>query len=81
MIVSLDLLKYAGDLKNLKEIVNNINYTFVKGDVCDRELVQSLFKKYNFSEVIHFAAESHVDNLIKKPDTFVRTNIFGTFNL
>jgi dTDP-glucose 4,6-dehydratase len=81
MIVNLDLLTYAGDLQNLKEIANNANYTFVKGDICDRELVQNLFKKYNFSEVIHFAAESHVDNSIKNPDAFVRTNVFGTFNL
>jgi dTDP-glucose 4,6-dehydratase len=81
MIVNLDLLTYAGDVQNLKEITNNANYTFVKGDVCDRELVQSLFEKYNFSEVIHFAAESHVDNSIKSPDAFVRTNVFGTFNL
>jgi dTDP-glucose 4,6-dehydratase len=81
MIVNLDLLTFAGDLQNLNEIANNANHTFVKGDVCDRELVQSLFKKYNFSEVIHFAAESHVDNSIKNPDAFVRTNVFGTFNL
>jgi dTDP-glucose 4,6-dehydratase len=81
VIVNLDLLTYAGDLQNLKEIANNANYTLFKGDVCDRKLVQSLFKKYNFSEVIHFAAESHVDNSIKNPDAFVRTNVFGTFNL
>lgn len=81
MIVNLDLLTYAGDLQNLKEIANKANYIFVKGDVCDRALVQSLFKKYDFSEVIHFAAESHVDNSIKSPDAFVKTNIFGTFNV
>ena len=80
-VVNLDLLTYAGDLKNLKEIENNTNYTFIEGDICDRNLVEGLFKKHNFSKVIHFAAESHVDNSIKNPDAFVRTNVFGTFNL
>ena len=80
-VVNLDLLTYAGDLDNLKELENKLNYTFVKGDICDRELVESLFKKYNFKGVIHFAAESHVDNSIKNPDAFVKTNVFGTFNL
>ena len=80
-IVNLDFLTYAGDLANLKEIENNSNYTFVKGDICDRNLIQSLFKKYNFKSVLHFAAESHVDNSIKNPDAFIKTNIFGTFNL
>lgn len=80
-VVILDLLTYAGDLENLKEISNDVNYTFVKGDIGDRALVQSLFEKHQFSAVIHFAAESHVDNSIKSPDTFVKTNIFGTFNL
>jgi len=80
-LVNLDLLTYAGDLSNLKEVENNPNYTFVEGDICDRELVESLFEKYNFQGVIHFAAESHVDNSIKNPDAFVRTNVFGTFTL
>ena len=80
-VVNLDLLTYAGDLDNLKELENKLNYTFVKGDICERELVESLFKKYNFKGVIHFAAESHVDNSIKNPDAFVKTNVFGTFNL
>ena len=80
-VVNLDLLTYAGDLSNLSEIENKSRYTFVKGDVCDRELVENLFKKYNFKGVIHFAAESHVDNSITNPDAFVRTNVFGTFNL
>ena len=80
-VVNLDLLTYAGDLSNLSEIENKSRYTFVKGDICDRELVENLFKKYNFKGVIHFAAESHVDNSITNPDAFVRTNVFGTFNL
>ncbi len=80
-VVNLDLLTYAGDISNLKEVENNSNYKFIKGDICDRNLVESLFKEYKFNGVIHFAAESHVDNSIKSPDVFVRTNVFGTFNL
>ncbi len=80
-VVNLDLLTYAGDLQNLKGVERNSRYTFVKGDICERNIVESLFQKYNFNGVIHFAAESHVDNSIKKPDAFVKTNVFGTFNV
>jgi dTDP-glucose 4,6-dehydratase len=80
-VVNLDLLTYAGDISNLSEIENNTRYTFVEGDICDRNLVEELFKQYRFKGVIHFAAESHVDNSIKNPDAFVKTNVFGTFNL
>ncbi|WP_397445122.1 dTDP-glucose 4,6-dehydratase [Polaribacter sp. R77954] len=80
-VVNLDLLTYAGNLENLKEVEGNSNYTFIKGDICDRKLVESLFKQYNFTSVIHFAAESHVDNSITNPDSFIKTNVFGTFNL
>ena len=80
-VVNLDLLTYAGNLENLKEIEDHDNYDFVEGDICDRKLVESLFNKHNFDGVIHFAAESHVDNSIENPDAFVRTNVFGTFNL
>lgn len=80
-IVNLDLLTYAGDLSNLSEIEDDVRYTFIHGDICDRNLVENLFRKHQFSAVIHFAAESHVDNSIKNPDAFVRTNVFGTFNL
>ncbi|MFD1017014.1 dTDP-glucose 4,6-dehydratase [Winogradskyella rapida] len=80
-VVNLDLLTYAGDLSNLSELENNSNYTFVEGDICDTALVNSLFETYKFSGVIHFAAESHVDNSIKNPDAFVKTNVNGTFNL
>ncbi len=80
-IVNLDLLTYAGNPDNLKEVENNERYTFVKGDICDRELVESLFEKYDFHGVIHFAAESHVDNSIHGPEAFIRTNINGTFTL
>ena len=80
-VVNLDLLTYAGDLQNLNAVEENTRYTFVKGDICDRKLVERLFQKYNFNGVIHFAAESHVDNSIKSPDAFVKTNVFGTFNV
>jgi dTDP-glucose 4,6-dehydratase len=80
-VVNLDLLTYAGDLENLKELDNHPRYTFFEGDICNRDLVENLFKEYNFSGVIHFAAESHVDNSIKNPDAFVKTNVFGTFTL
>jgi len=80
-IVNLDKLTYAGELSNLKEIENNENHIFIEGDICNPYLTEDLFKKYNFSGVIHFAAESHVDNSISKPDEFIRTNVLGTFNL
>lgn len=80
-VVNLDLLTYAGNLDNLEEIKNEENYTFFEGDICDRALIEVLFEKYDFEGVIHFAAESHVDNSIKNPDAFIKTNIFGTFNL
>ena len=80
-IINLDKLTYAGNLENLKEVENNPNYTFVKGDICDEDLVNRLFDKYEITGVIHFAAESHVDNSIKGPKTFINTNIVGTFNL
>ena len=80
-VVNLDVLTYAGDLGNLKEVENHPNYTFVKGDVCDNLLVKNLFENYNISGVINFAAESHVDNSINSPRQFIKTNIEGTFNL
>ncbi|XCF06513.1 dTDP-glucose 4,6-dehydratase [Tamlana crocina] len=80
-IVNLDKLTYAGNLGNLEEVKNHPNYSFVKGDICDRRLIEELFDKYDFNGVIHFAAESHVDNSIKDPSAFVNTNVLGTFNL
>ena len=81
IIVNLDKLTYAGKLSNLNQVQNKSNYKFVKGDICDTQLVQNLFVKYEFAGVIHFAAESHVDNSIKNPDAFINTNVYGTFNL
>ena len=80
-IVNLDLLTYAGNLKNLKECANSKNYKFIKGDICNRELVEFIFNEYNIQGVIHFAAESHVDNSIKNPGVFIETNVNGTFTL
>ncbi|MCB0447650.1 MAG: dTDP-glucose 4,6-dehydratase [Gelidibacter sp.] len=80
-IINLDKLTYAGELSNLKEVQDNKNYTFIEGDICDRKLIEKLFNTYNFEGVIHFAAESHVDNSIKNPAEFINTNVFGTFNL
>lgn len=80
-IINLDLLTYAGDLKNLEECENNSRYTFIKGDICNRELVEFIFNNYDIQGVIHFAAESHVDNSIKSPSVFIQTNVNGTFTL
>ncbi|QCR31506.1 dTDP-glucose 4,6-dehydratase [Lysinibacillus sp. SGAir0095] len=80
-IVNLDLLTYAGNLENLKAVEKHPNYEFVKGNICNRELVEYLFSKYEFQGVIHFAAESHVDNSIKNPSAFVETNVLGTFTV
>lgn len=80
-IINLDKLTYAGNLANLAECESMPNYTFVHGDICDRELIDKLFVEHDIRGVIHFAAESHVDNSIKNPDAFIKTNINGTFNL
>ncbi len=77
-IINLDLLTYAGNLENLKDVEDNPNYEFIKGDIADRGLVNALFEKYNFDYVINFAAESHVDRSIEDPGIFVKTNIMGT---
>lgn len=80
-IINLDKLTYAGNLENLAECESMPNYTFVHGDICNRELIDKLFAEHDIRGVIHFAAESHVDNSIKCPDAFIKTNINGTFNL
>lgn len=80
-IVNLDVLTYAGNLANLKDIENEPNYTFVKADICDFEEIQRIFKDYNIDSVIHLAAESHVDRSIKDPFSFAKTNVMGTLNL
>lgn len=77
-IINLDALTYAGNLENLKESEGKENYRFVKGDITDRNLVNSLFETENLDVVVNFAAESHVDRSITNPDIFVTTNIQGT---
>lgn len=80
-LVNLDVLTYAGNLDNVKEVENHPRYTFVKGDICDSNFIKELFDKFQFHDVIHFAAESHVDNSISGPEAFIKTNVLGTFNL
>jgi dTDP-glucose 4,6-dehydratase len=80
-LVNLDLLTYAGNLENLIECEGNPRYKFIRGDICNRELVEFIFKEYDIQGVVHFAAESHVDNSIKNPGVFVETNVNGTFTL
>ena len=80
-IFVLDNLTYAGNLKNLSAVSSLPNYTFIKGDICDEALIDGLFKEHQFDKVVHFAAESHVDNSITGPSAFIQTNIVGTFNL
>lgn len=77
-IVNLDVLTYAGNLENLKELVDHKRYKFVKGDIRNRDLVNELFQHYKFDYVINFAAESHVDRSIEEPEVFLTTNIIGT---
>ena len=80
-LVNLDFLTYAGNLENLSEVANHPRYKFIKGDICNRELVEFIFSEYDIHGVIHFAAESHVDNSIKNPSVFIQTNVNGTFAL
>lgn len=81
VIVVLDKLTYAGDLRNLASVEGHERFEFVRGDICDQQLVDQLFKTHGFDRVVHFAAESHVDNSISGPAAFIQTNIVGTFNL
>lgn len=80
-IVNLDKLTYAGNLNNLNDIAGAANYTFIQGDICNRALIEKIFNDYDINGVIHFAAESHVDNSITGPQAFIETNILGTFTL
>jgi len=80
-IYNLDKLTYAGNLANLTDIENEPNYHFLKADIVDGEKIMSLFEKYDFDQVIHLAAESHVDRSISNPMEFIMANIVGTVNL
>jgi len=80
-VVNLDALTYAGSLENLKGLPDPDRHHFVKGDICDRGLVERLLRDFGVDTIVHFAAESHVDRSIHGPAAFVRTNIQGTFSL
>ena len=80
-VINLDLLTYAGSLNNLEHVENNSRYSFVHGDICDKKLIKNIFSEYQIDGVINFAAESHVDNSIKNPEIFIKTNIIGVYNL
>ena len=80
-IVNLDALTYAGNLESLKDLTGNKDYEFVKGDICDEEFIDKLFKEQKFDLVVHFAAESHVDRSVLSSKDFVITNVEGTMNL
>jgi dTDP-glucose 4,6-dehydratase len=81
LVVNLDALTYAGNLENLRDVENASNYIFEKADINDEQSIAALFEKYNFTHVIHLAAESHVDRSIIDPLAFVRTNVLGTATL
>ncbi|MBD5425629.1 MAG: dTDP-glucose 4,6-dehydratase [Bacteroides sp.] len=80
-IVNLDKLTYAGNLANLKDVENRPNYTFVKADIADLDLMRSIIRDHRIDGIIHLAAESHVDRSIRDPFTFARTNVMGTLSL
>ncbi|PLY08280.1 MAG: dTDP-glucose 4,6-dehydratase [Desulfuromonas sp.] len=80
-VINLDKLTYAGNLETLSELDGAENYRFVKGDICDREVVEHIFSEEKIDSVVHFAAESHVDRSIEGPEAFITTNVMGTFTL
>jgi dTDP-glucose 4,6-dehydratase len=80
-IINLDILTYAGNLNNLKGVEKKPRYTFIKGDICDPDIVNTILDRYSIDTIVHFAAESHVDRSITKASEFVRTNVLGTHNL
>lgn len=81
LVLNLDKLTYAGNLDNLREVEHLPNYRFIKGDICDTALLETVFNQFAIDQVIHLAAESHVDRSITDPMAFIHTNILGTVNL
>ena len=77
-IINVDVLTYAGNLENLKDIEGRDNYTFIRADICDRDAIGKIFEENDIDRVVHFAAESHVDRSIVNPEVFVQTNVLGT---
>ncbi len=80
-VINLDKMTYAGNLENLQDIDNNLRYKFIKGDICDKKLVDNLVAGEKPDAIINFAAETHVDRSILEPDAFIKTDIFGTHTL
>lgn len=80
-IISFDKLTYAGSLENLHDVMDNSRHVFVKGDICDRQLVAKVLREHAIDTIVHFAAESHVDNSIEGPEVFFQTNLMGTLSL
>ena len=80
-ILNIDKLTYAGTLNNLKDLSDNSNYSFIQGDICDANLIETILEKFKPNYIINFAAESHVDNSITSSHQFIQSNIIGTFNL
>jgi dTDP-glucose 4,6-dehydratase len=80
-VLNFDILTYAGNLDNLVSISDDPRYVFIRGDICDNELVDTVCQKYEIDTIVHFAAESHVDRSIDSPMSFVETNVIGTVNL
>ena len=80
-LINLDKLTYAGNLENLQGIDGDPRYHFIHGDICDKDIVENIFRETEPEWAVNFAAESHVDRSIKEPETFIKTNVFGTFNL
>lgn len=80
-IINLDALTYAGSLKNLEDVEGNANYTFIRGNICNKKIVEWIFKTYSIDYVVNFAAESHVDRSINDPASFINTNVMGTLVL
>ncbi len=80
-VINLDKLTYAGNLENLKDIENNPNYNFIRGDIADRKIVDEIFDSRRIDAVINFAAESHVDRSIEEPGVFIQTDVYGTYVL
>lgn len=81
IIIGVDKITYAGDIKKIQKLKKYKNFIFFKCDISNKKIISKILKKYNVSKIINFAAETHVDNSIKRPDVFIKTNINGTFNL
>jgi len=80
-LINLDQLTYAGSLDNLKDLSDPKRHYFVQGDICDKHLIAKLLREHTIDTIVHFAAESHVDNSISGPEIFIQTNVMGTFHL